>query len=295
MAFDDVVDVSQSQIRPLPSRTEPSFAVAFGGGGARGLAHIHVIEALDELGIRPVAIAGSSIGAIMGAAMSSGLSGHDIHDFARAVLCKRAELTRRMWSARPGTIGDLMSSGLRVSQFNIQRLLSAFLPEGLPVTFEDLQIPLKVTATDFFKQEQVVIEEGDLHSALCASAAIPAIFSPVQRDGRTLIDGGIYNPVPFDLVEGLADVVIAIDVIGDPMEDRGRTLKSMDMLLGANQIMMQAINQLKMKQNPPAIYLRPGTRYRALDFLKIDRVLAETVSVKDELKRAVETAVKAAA
>lgn len=294
MAF-DMVDVTESPVTVTPQRSEPSFAVAFGGGGARGLAHIHVIEALDELGIRPVAIAGSSIGAIMGAAMAAGLSGRDIQDFARGVLCKRAEVTRRMWSARPETLSDLMSSGLRVSQFNIQRLLSAFLPDGLPTTFEDLKIPLKVTASDFYRQELVVIEEGDLHSALCASAAIPAIFSPVLRDGRTLIDGGIYNPVPFDLVEGLADVVIAIDVIGDPIEDSGRTPKSLDMLLGANQIMMQAINQLKLKQNPPAIYLRPGTRYRALDFLKIDRVLAETVSVKDELKRAIEFAVQAAA
>jgi NTE family protein len=291
----DVVEVARGQVADTPQRTSPTFAVAFGGGGARGLAHIHIIEALDELGIRPVAIAGSSIGAIMGAAMASGLSGRDIPEFARGVLCKRAELTRRMWSARPGTLSDLMSTGLRVSQFNIQRLLSAFLPEGLPVTFEDLKIPLKVTATDFFKQEQVVIEKGELRSALCASAAIPAIFRPVRRDDRTLIDGGIYNPVPFDLLEGLADVVIAIDVIGDPVEDDGRMPRSLDMLLGANQIMMQAINQLKMKQNPPAIYLRPGTRYRALDFLKIDRVLAETASIKDELKRAVEVAVKAAA
>jgi NTE family protein len=291
----DVVKTSESGRAPVSQGSGPSFAVAFGGGGARGLAHIHVIETLDELGIRPVAIAGSSIGAIMGAAMAAGIPGHDIRDFARSVLCKRAELTRRMWSARPGTLSDLMSSGLRVSQFNIQPLLSAFLPDGMPETFAELKIPLKVTATDFFKQEQVVIETGDLRSALCASAAIPAIFRPVRRDGRTLIDGGIYNPVPFDLVEGQADVVIAIDVIGDPIADSGRTPKSLDMLLGANQIMMQAINQLKMKQNPPAIYLRPGTRYRALDFLKIDRVLAETVSVKDELKRAVELVVKAAA
>ena len=291
----DVVKTGESGLAPVSQRSEPSFAVAFGGGGARGLAHIHVIETLDELGIRPVAIAGSSIGAIMGAAMAAGIPGRDIRDFARGVLCKRAELTRRMWSARPGTLSDLMSSGLRVSQFNIQPLLSAFLPDGLPETFAGLKIPLKVTASDFYQQEQVVIEDGDLRSALCASAAIPAIFRPVRRDGRTLIDGGIYNPVPFDLVEGQADVVIAIDVIGDPIEDNGRTPKSLDMLLGANQIMMQAINQLKMKQNPPAIYLRPGTRYRALDFLKIDRVLAETVSVKDELKRAVELVMKAAA
>ena len=70
----------------------PTFAVAFGGGGARGLAHIHVIEALDELGIRPVAIAGSSIGAIMGAGMAAGMSGSDIQDYARSILGRRAEV-----------------------------------------------------------------------------------------------------------------------------------------------------------------------------------------------------------
>ncbi len=67
-------------------RADPTFAIAFGGGGARGLAHIHVIEALDELGIRPVSIAGSSIGAIMGAGMAAGMTGRDIHDYARGIL-----------------------------------------------------------------------------------------------------------------------------------------------------------------------------------------------------------------
>jgi len=279
----------------LGSRGNPTFAVAFGGGGARGLAHIHVIETLNELGIRPVAIAGSSIGAIMGAAMAAGLSGRDIHEFARGVLCRRAEVTRRMWSARPETLSDLVSNGLRVSQFNIQRILSAFMPAGIPERFEDLQIPLKVTAADFYRQELVVIEDGELRSALCASAAIPAVFSPIRRGDRILIDGGIYNPVPFDLLDGLADVVIAIDVIGGPAEETDHSPKALDMLLGANQIMMQAINQAKMKLNPPAIYLRPSTKYRALDFMKIDRVLADTVSVKDELKRAIDRAVAVSA
>ena len=78
---------------PSPRRRQepdsgPSFAVAFGGGGARGLAHIHVIEALDELGIRPTAIAGSSIGAIMGAGMAAGMTGKDIHAYAHSVLSR---------------------------------------------------------------------------------------------------------------------------------------------------------------------------------------------------------------
>ena len=90
----------------------PSFAVAFGGGGARGLAHIHVIEALDELGIRPIAIAGSSIGAIMGAGMAAGMTGKDIHDYAHSVLGRRAEVASRMWRARPGSIGEMVRGRL---------------------------------------------------------------------------------------------------------------------------------------------------------------------------------------
>ncbi len=82
------------------------FGIAFGGGGARGLAHIHVIETLDELGIKPVAIAGSSIGAIMGAGMAAGMTGRDIHDYARSILGSRAEVASRMWRSRPGTLAE---------------------------------------------------------------------------------------------------------------------------------------------------------------------------------------------
>lgn len=273
---------------------DPTFAIAFGGGGARGLAHIHVIEALDEMGIRPVSIAGSSIGAIMGAGMASGMKGTEIHHYARSILGKRAEVAARMWRARPGTFGEMMAGGLRVSQFNIERILKAFLPEMVPSTFAELDIPLKVTATDFFGHRLAVFDSGDLHSALAASAAIPAVFRPVRRDGMLLIDGGIYNPVPFDLIEGDADITIAIDVVGAPSENERRRPNSMDLMFGATQLMMQSISAMKLKTSRPDILLRPPvSRFRALDFLKVDAVLGETASIKNELKRAVEKAVEA--
>ena len=106
----------------------PTFGIAFGGGGARGLAHIHVIEALDELGIRPVAISGSSIGAIMGAGMAAGMTGNEIHEHARSILSRRTEIASRMWKARPGSLAEVMKGGLHVSQFNVERILKAFLP-----------------------------------------------------------------------------------------------------------------------------------------------------------------------
>ncbi|ESY65141.1 patatin-like phospholipase family protein [Mesorhizobium sp. M0051] len=272
----------------------PTFGIAFGGGGARGLAHIHVIEALDELGIRPVAIAGSSIGAIMGAGMAAGMTGKDIHDYARAILGRRAQVASRMWRARPGTIAEAMQ--VRVSQFNVERILKAFLPEAIPETFAELKIPLKVTATDYFGHKLAVFDDGDLHSALAASAAIPAVFRPVMRDGRLLIDGGIYNPVPFDLIENDADIIIGVDVVGAPVELDRKHPTTVDLIFGATQLMMQSIIANKLKQCRPDILVRPAvSKYRVLDFLKIDALMNETVDIKDELKRQVEKAVEARA
>jgi NTE family protein len=271
-----------------------SFGIAFGGGGARGLAHIHVIEALDELGIKPVAIAGSSIGAIMGAGMASGMSGKEIHDHARSILGRRAEVATRMWRARPGTFAEVMEGGLRVSQFNVERILKAFLPEAVPATFAELKIPLKVTATDFFGHKLAVFNEGDLHSALAASAAIPAVFRPVTRDGRLLIDGGIYNPVPFDLIENDADIIIAVDVVGAPTEAERKQPTSVDLMFGATQLMMQSIIANKLRQCQPDILIRPTvSKYRVLDFMKIDALMAESADIKDELKRQIEAAIEA--
>ena len=278
---------------PVHRPAGPTFAVAFGGGGARGLAHIHVIEALDELGIRPVSIAGSSIGAMMGAGMAAGMSGSDIHDYARSILGRRTEVAGRIWSARPGTLAEMMERGLRVTQFDAERIVKAFLPPQIPDTFAELSIPLKVTATDYFGHHLTVFSDGDLHKALAASAAIPAVFRPVQHGDRTLIDGGIYNPVPFDLIENDADIVIAIDVVGAPEEGGRKRPTSIDLMFGASQLMMQSIIASKLKQSQPDILLRPAVSgYRVLDFLKIDAVMGDTAAIKDELKRAVDEAVR---
>ncbi|TGQ41279.1 patatin-like phospholipase family protein [Mesorhizobium sp. M00.F.Ca.ET.216.01.1.1] len=272
----------------------PTFGIAFGGGGARGLAHIHAIEALDELGIKPVAIAGSSIGAIMGAGMASGMTGKNIHAYARSILGRPAEVATRMWRARPGTFTEALQGGLRVSQFNVERILRAFLPDAIPESFAELKIPLKVTATDFFGHKLAVFADGDLHSALAASAAIPAVFRPVMRDGRLLIDGGIYNPVPFDLIETDADIIIAVDVVGAPTEAERKHPTSVDLMFGATQLMMQSIIANKLNQCQPDILIRPAvSKYRVLDFMKIDALLAETADIKDELKREIDRAIEA--
>ena len=229
----------------------------------------------------------------MGAGMAAGMSGRDIREYARSVFNKRGEVAARIWRARPGTLGEMMKRGLTPTQFNIERILGAFLPEQMPERFDQLSIPMQVTATDFYGHCLHVIEDGELRSALAASAALPAVFEPVKRDGRLLIDGGFYNPVPFDLVQGKADIVVAVDVVGAPDGGSKRRPTTIDLMYGANQLMMQSIIANKLAQSQPDVLLRPPvSRFRVLDFLKIDAVLAETAVLKDEMKRAVDDAIE---
>ena len=267
----------------------PTVAIAFGGGGARGLAHIHVIEALDELGIKPVAITGSSIGAIMGAGMAAGMSGADIREFTLSTVGRPREVMNRIWSLRPTTLSDMMSGGFRIGQYNLERILKAFLPGLLPADFADLQIPLHVTATDYYGNSELLIGEGDLFQALAASAAIPAVFMPVRINGRIMIDGGIFNPVPFEYLLDKADIVVGIDVVGWPAGDPDVMPSRIDSLFGASQLMMQSIIAMKLKVHRPHVFLAPEVgRFKVLDFLKAAEVLEISSSLKDDLKRALD-------
>lgn len=270
----------------------PTVAVAFGGGGARGLAHIHIIEALDELGIRPVAIAGSSIGAIMGSGMAAGMTGREIREFSLKTVGDWREVINRIWSLRPTSVREMLNGGFRVGQYNIERILKTFLPQQIPAAFSDLSIPFGVTATDYYGVSELFIEDGDLLKALAASAAIPAIFMPVYLEGRVMIDGGIFNPVPFEYLLGKADIVIGVDVVGSPIGEDQQMPRRVESLFGASQLMMQAIINAKMKLHRPDIFLRPNVGKTAvMDFLKASDILDMSADVKDELKRALDAAI----
>ena len=275
-----------------PSNSSPTVAVALGGGGARGLAHIHIVEALDELGIVPVAITGSSIGSVIGSGWAAGMSGAEIREFSLATLGNSREVMNRLWSLRPTTVREMMSGGMRFGQFNLERILGAFLPDALPNVFEELKIPLGVTATDYYGQREVLIETGDLLPAIAASAAIPAVFMPVTVHGTIMIDGGIYNPVPFDYLRDRADIVIGIDVVGPPAGEIGTVPSRIDSLFGASQLMMHSITAMKLKSHKPDIFLRPDVgSFKVLDFLKAREVLDVSAGVKDDLKKALDAAI----
>lgn len=275
-------------------KSEPTVALALGGGGARGLAHIHIVQALNEMDIKPVVIGGASIGAIIGAAMAAGMSGREIREFTLRTVGTWSEVASRLWSLRPQTMKEMFSRRRgQFGQFDIERILNGFLPEAVPRDFADLQIPLKIVVTDYYAQCEAICETGDLYSAIGASCALPALFIPVKRDGRVLIDGGIYNPVPFDHLAGTADIVVGVDVVGAPSGDPDTVPTRMDALFGANQIMMQSIISLKLKTSPPDVFLRPDVgSFRVMDFNRVAEILDASKKVGEELKTKLDAAIE---
>lgn len=266
---------------------QPTVALALGGGSARGLAHILMLEALDELGIVPVAIAGTSIGAIMGACYAAGLSGRDIRAHAEAMLASRRAFLSTLARTAPGNLASLWSPW-QPSVVDGVTLLEMLMPERVRCDFLSLKIPFWSIATDFYGIEQVAIHNGPVIPAVAASAALPTIMRPVVIDGRTLIDGGFVNPTPYDVVKDKAQITIAVDVTGDTQRRGGtETPSTVEAWIGATQILFHSITREKLKSSAPDIFIRPKVGgFGTLDFLRMDEILAAAAPAKEELKRA---------
>lgn len=262
-------------------------ALALGGGGARGLAHIAVLETLDEMGIRPVAIAGTSIGALLGAPYAAGMSGKEIRRHVTALARNRASLFGKLIAARAGaSIGSLIASGLRsAALIDAEKFCAQFLPDRVPDEFGALSIPLTVIASDLYARREAAISSGPLRSAIAASMAIPGVSRPVIFEGRVMVDGGATNPLPFDRVRGRADIVIAVDVAGPPANECTDMPDSLECYLATILVMAQTIIDEKVKHGPPDIVLRPNVGiFRALDFLRVSAILRAAEPVKAELR-----------
>lgn len=266
----------------------PRIGLALGGGGARGLAHLLMLEAFDELGVRPAAIAGTSIGAIYGAAFASGLSAKLIRAHTEEALSQRFDLVRQLYSARAEPIAKLFRLlPMRAALLDPVALLDIVLPSKVPATFAGLDIPLAIVATDFYAQEQVTITSGPLRKAIGASMALPALFQPVLHEGRTLMDGGLVNPLPFDLLVGAVDLTVAIDVSGGAHEpSKSRIPGATEVLFSATQILQRSIVREKLKSSKPDVYIDVAVdQFHVLEFHRLKEILAAAAPAKEELKR----------
>lgn len=267
---------------------KPTIALALGGGGARGLAHIALLEVLDERGLKPCRIAGTSIGAIIGAAYASGMTASQIRAHAEAVLGQRFDLMRQVFSARATPVQRVLSLvQLRSEVLRPEVLLRLLMPTRLKRDFSDLDIPLRIVTTDIHSYRQVVFEEGPLLPAVAASIAIPALFTPVACGGKLLLDGGLVNPLPFDQIEGCADITIAIDVSGTAgAAEIQRKPTALEALVVASQILQHSIVREKLVNIRPDIYIdTPVNRFGILEFNKHKEILAAAEPAKEQLRR----------
>jgi NTE family protein len=273
---------------PSPS-TAPTFALALGAGGARGLAHIAVLEAFDELGMKPAVIAGSSMGAVVGAAYAAGMTAREMRKHAIRTLRERSEVMAALIASRVGRLTDVLSGFGNPFLIDGERLLERLWPDAIPARFEALHLPFLAVATDYYGRAEAVFTEGPLVPAVAASIAIPGLIRPVKIADRLLIDGGAVNPLPFDHLIGRADVLVAADVTGGPVPHPTRTPSGFDAMFGSLQIMQAAIVAAKLKIYRPEIVVRPAVeRFRVLDFFEARGILAAAEPVKDELKREIE-------
>ena len=267
---------------------QPTIGIALGAGGAKGIAHIAMLEAFDELGLRPHCISGSSIGALMGMLYAQGRSAAEVKDLVAHLAITGRDTVHSVWSDKK------IRKWMRMIDPDFRHgglLEGASILEGLCRdrgcgTFEELTTPLKVVATDFRARRSVVLDTGPLQPAVQASMALPGVFKPVEIDGRVYIDGGTMDPVPYDVLSGCCDLVVAIDVNGG-RETEGRSSPGyFDVVFGSIQILQQAIVQRQLAHREPDIYISLDlAEFRTLEFHKADEIYRRVQPAKEELKR----------
>ena len=182
-------------------RRKPRIGLALGSGSARGWAHVGVIRALEQAGIRPDLVCGTSIGALVGAAYAAG----EMDRFEKWLL-----------GLRLTDVISLMDVNLSGGLIKGERLMDFFRSKFVDRPVDELDIPFAAVATALHSGAEVWLREGSTIDAVRASIALPALFTPVMREGRILVDGGLVNPVPVSLARAMdADVVIAVDLNSD--------------------------------------------------------------------------------
>jgi NTE family protein len=278
------------------SSTPPRIGLALGGGGARGLAHIAMLEVFDEMGITPSVIAGCSMGALVGACYAAGMSGKELRAHAMQLLSNRVDFARYVFGTRKTRPFELLSLRSAASlHLSGERLADIAMPDHLPRNIEDTKIPLKIITCDYERMEEAVLITGPMTRAVGASIAIPGLISAPHINGRIHVDGGVVNPVPFDQVREGVDFTVAIDVTGRPPHANDGRASNLNMAVGALLIMFNRLAELKRALSPPDIYLVPKVdHYGSVDFFRVRDILAATEPAKEDLRRRMERLVQSA-
>lgn len=240
--------------RPLP--VPPRVGLALGGGAARGFAHIGVLLALDEAGIHPDLVVGTSAGSLVAALYASGRRGAVLADLARHM--DEGALTDWAFPGRGLIRGEALARFVREHTGNR--------------TIEQMPLPLGIVATDLDTGEPILFRSGDTGTAVRASSAVPAVFQPVRIGGREYVDGGLVSPVPVRFARQMgATLVVAVDISQSP--EGAATGDPFKMLLQTFAIMGRSINRWELRDAD--VVLRPLLAgIGASDFRSRERAVA---------------------
>ena len=216
----------------------PKIGLALGGGAARGFAHVGVIQVLEEAGIKPDFVVGTSAGSLVAALYASGKNGAQLQTVAETM--EEAALTD--W------ILPFVSRGMLRGEA-LARYVSGQVGGK---TIESFPMPLGIVATDLHSGQGVMFTRGDTATAVRASSAVPAVFQPVKIGTREYVDGGLVSPVPVRYARQMgAEVVIAVDISATP--ESNPALGTMDILLQTFAIMSRSINTFELKEADVAV------------------------------------------
>ncbi len=240
--------------RPEPQVERPRIGLVLAGGGAKGVAHLGVLRVLEEMRVPVDVLVGTSMGAIVAGAYASGLTADEMERRVRAadlpsILVDRPRSTRSLRSKElerrnvlgaefgVGKDGIKLPTGAIVGQ-NIEVFLADLAGAVSDIgSFDDLPIPFRAVATDIVTGQMVVLDRGDLISAMRASMAVPGVFSPVDLDGRLLVDGGLVRNLPVDVARAMgAEIIIAVN-----LSTTARTRESLQSVLGITQQMIDLL------------------------------------------------------
>lgn len=251
------------------------------GGGARGVVHLGVLKALQELGIQIDMMAGSSAGAIVGAFHAAGYAPEEILD-----IMKHAGLLSPLSFSLTG------HALLSMSRF--RRLYLKHMPHN---SFGKLQIPLTIATTDICKGKIIYLSEGELAPAIMASGCIPVVFEPIEYQGHTLYDGGILNNLPVEPLRGHCDFIIGVYVNSiDCSVDKVSPLELIDRAfhLAMYKSMHAKLKTCDIGIEPPAM-----SRYSVFDTKHLDEIFQTgydyTMKMKEQFKVLQQPGIKKAA
>ena len=246
-------------------RKRRKVALALGGGGARGIAHIGAIEELERRGFEITAVAGTSMGALVGGMYAAG----KLEPFKRWLCAldryKVFGLVDFAFSAEGLVKGD-----------RVIRAMKELVPE---VRIEELELPFAAVAADLLSGSEVVFERGGLYEAIRASIAIPSVFRPVHRDGMVPVDGGTVNLVPLNRVRRTKDdLLVAVNVSApyraNPALRRSESFNFYKLLVASSQILQQRIAQTMNDLYRPEVLVQiPADSYGIFEFYRAAEII----------------------